>query len=285
MTKAVSHYFPLNYFQTIISPIRSFTNRKYLSVLQQIIVIIFLQALLMMPLSLQLAQVNEVDSTIYFPTVIETIDQEMVTGLQDAYESNEATVIRESDDVYISYLGSSDLDLETVTQPLVFSLGEDYIYIREPDSITFEQSIDSNRLIQQENVDTFISELSRQFTSANRLSIYLTGVINITALVLLNVLGLILGTSFILSFMKKLDQFDIHGFKDAFQVVLNTMGLPTLIAALIGFISSDTALVFTLQGLGFVLMLMISYWKTHFNDAYAERQRIKKNRKDEKEVF
>ena len=285
MTKALSHYFPLNYFQTIISPTRSFTNRKYLSILQQIIVIIFLQALLMMPLSLQLAQVNEVDLTIYFPTVIETMDDEIVTGLQEAYEANESAVIRENDEVYISYIADETIDLESITQPLVFTLGQDNIAIREPDSITFEQAIDVDRMMQQEGVDAFISELSRQFTSANRLSIYLTGVINITMLVLLNVLGLILGTSFILSFMKNLDQFDIHGFKDAFQVVLNTMGLPTLIAAIIGFISSDTALVFTIQGLGFVLMLMLSYWNTHFNDAYAERQRIKKNRKDEKEVF
>lgn len=285
MTDVFSQYFPMNYFKTMLSPVRSFMNRQYLSIFQQIIVIIFLLGVMMMPLSVQLASIETVDLSLYFPTIVERIDDELVAEMKDAYTLEQARVIQNDNSKYISYLGDAQLSAEEITQPLVFSISRDKIYLKEPEHSMFELNAEVDALMQQENAADFISELGRQFTRNNRLSIYLTGVINIALLVLLNMVGLILGTSFILSFMKNLDRFDINGFKSAFQIVLNTIGLPTMIASLFGFIANDATIVLSFQGLAFIIGLMITYWKTHFNEAYVQRQHINKNRNDEKEVF
>ena len=114
--------------------------------------------------------------------------------------------------------------------------------------------------------------MSQQWFWSNRTSIVLTNYIQLSVLIIVSLLFLVLGSSFFLSFMRKNDMYDINSFSEALTIVLNCLGLPTLIAMVIGLISGNPTTMLTVQGLLFVLMLMWVYWKTHFNDTYVQNK-------------
>ncbi len=283
MTQAKMSIFPMNYFQTIVSPTKIFKHRQYLSVFQSIVIIVFLHALLMMPVSLQLATLDQVDLSVYFPTLVEEIDHDFVAELKEAYQSEYTQIIKDEPTFYSAFYVNDSVDTEIINQENYFILTPTQLYIGE--SSDWELLVNNEKLVAAEDAPAFINQLGIAFMQQNRLPIFITSLLNVSLLIFLQLMILIFGTSFILSLMKYTTLFDIQGFKQAFQMVLNSLGLPTLIASGLGLFSVDVSLMLSLQGIFFLLMLSLSYWKTHFNDRYLEK-RLKQNKQmDEKEVF
>ncbi|MBG9982394.1 hypothetical protein HZY86_04640 [Aerococcaceae bacterium DSM 111020] len=283
MTHTNMSLFPINYFQTMVSPTKIFKHRQYLSAFQSTVVMIFLHALLMMPVSLQLATLDQVDLSVYFPTIVAEIDNTIVRELEEAYQSNQTHIIKNESDFYLAFQTDDSVNTNGIEQANYLVITPTELYLGE--SSDWKLSVNNEELVATEDAQTIINQLSFAFMEQNRLPIFVTSLLNISLLVFLHLIMLIFGTSFILSLMKHATQYDIQGFKQAFQIVLNALGLPTVISSSLGLLSLDVTLMLTMQGLFFLLILSLSYWKTHFNDRYTEKQLKRNKRTDEKEVF
>ncbi|EAC9669803.1 DUF1189 domain-containing protein, partial [Listeria monocytogenes] len=78
---------------------------------------------------------------------------------------------------------------------------------------------------------------------------------------------LVIGAAFFLWVTKKSRLSTIGSFKESTNVILNALGVGSLVAMLAGFIGADIILMIGIQSLGMLLMLFLTFLKTRFKTA------------------
>ena len=275
----MAQVFPINYFITAFSAVKSFTHRQYLKHWQKLVVMILLASLMMIPLSFQLGRTTGADLTNYVPEVMDYIDESVVQELNALDNSGtdlmitEEKIIKENDELIICLAPSTEA-AETLLSDRggIIYTSDQTIFGEDSSSLFYQPYTGDKAMNEVEDVESLKTLMSQQWFWSNRTSIVLTNYIQLSVLIIVSLLFLVLGSSFFLSFMRKNDMFDINSFSEALTIVLNCLGLPTLIAMVIGLISGNPTTMSTVQGLLFVLMLMWVYWKTHFNDTYVQNK-------------
>lgn len=273
----MAQVFPINYFITAFSAVKSFTHRQYLKHWQKLVVMILLASLMMIPLSFQLGRTTGADLTNYVPEVMDYIDESVVQELNALDNSGtdlmitEEKIIKENDELIICLAPSTEA-AETLLSDRggIIYTSDQTIFGEDSSSLFYQPYTGDKAMNEVEDVESLKTLMSQQWFWSNRTSIVLTNYIQLSVLIIVSLLFLVLGSSFFLSFMRKNDMYDINSFSEALTIVLNCLGLPTLIAMVIGLISGNPTTMLTVQGLLFVLMLMWVYWKTHFNDTYVQ---------------
>jgi len=91
----MAQVFPINYFITAFSAVKSFTHRQYLKHWQKLVVMILLASLMMIPLSFQLGRTTGADLTNYVPEVMDYIDESVVQELNALDNSGTDLMITE----------------------------------------------------------------------------------------------------------------------------------------------------------------------------------------------
>lgn len=275
----MAQVFPINYFLTAFSAVKSFTHRQYLKHWQKLVVMILLASLMMIPLSFQLGRTTGADLTNYVPEVMDYIDESVVQELNALDNSGtdlmitEEKIIKENDELIICLAPSTEA-AETLLSDRggIIYTSDQTIFGEDSSSLFYQPYTGDKAMNEVEDVESLKTLMSQQWFWSNRTSIVLTNYIQLSVLIIVSLLFLVLGSSFFLSFMRKNDMYDINSFSEALTIVLNCLGLPTLIAMVIGLISGNPTTMLTVQGLLFVLMLMWVYWKTHFNDTYVQNK-------------
>lgn len=275
----MAQVFPINYFITAFSAVKSFTHRQYLKHWQKLVVMILLASLMMIPLSFQLGRTTGADLTNYVPEVMDYIDESVVQELNALDNSGtdlmitEEKIIKENDELIICLAPSTEA-AETLLSDRggIIYTSDQTIFGEDSSSLFYQPYTGDKAMNEVEDVESLKTLMSQQWFWSNRTSIVLTNYIQLSVLIIVSLLFLVLGSSFFLSFMRKNDMYDINSFSEALTIVLNCLGLPTLIAMVIGLISGNPTTMSTVQGLLFVLMLMWVYWKTHFNDTYVQNK-------------
>ena len=74
--------FPLNYVKSIWTPLKAFKNRFELNWLMIIVVILFLNALMVIPVTLNYAEMDSFPLDEYYPTAGKLVDDQVVDKLQ-----------------------------------------------------------------------------------------------------------------------------------------------------------------------------------------------------------
>lgn len=276
----MAQVFPINYFLTAFSAVKSFTHRQYLKHWQKLVVMILLASLMMIPLSFQLGRTTGADLTNYVPEVMDYIDESVVQELNALDNSGtdlmitEEKIIKENDELIICLAPSTEA-AETLLSDRggIIYTSDQTIFGEDSSSLFYQPYTGDKAMNEVEDVESLKTLMSQQWFWSNRTSIVLTNYIQLSVLIIVSLLFLVLGSSFFLSFMRKNDMYDINSFSEALTIVLNCLGLPTLIAMVIGLISGNPTTMLTVQGLLFVLMLMWVYWKTHFNDTYVQKNK------------
>lgn len=276
----MAQVFPINYFITAFSAVKSFTHRQYLKHWQKLVVMILLASLMMIPLSFQLGRTTGADLTNYVPEVMDYIDESVVQELNALDNSGtdlmitEEKIIKENDELIICLAPSTEA-AETLLSDRggIIYTSDQTIFGEDSSSLFYQPYTGDKAMNEVEDVESLKTLMSQQWFWSNRTSIVLTNYIQLSVLIIVSLLFLVLGSSFFLSFMRKNDMYDINSFSEALTIVLNCLGLPTLIAMVIGLISGNPTTMLTVQGLLFVLMLMWVYWKTHFNDTYVQKNK------------
>ncbi len=64
--------------------------------------------------------------------------------------------------------------------------------------------------------------------------------------------------------------------KESVNFISNCMGLPTLIALIIGLIQFDIVVMLMIQSVGLVVMLLLAFYQTRYNDE-AKKFKVKKS--------
>ena len=80
--KLKTDVFPLNYVKNIWSPLKAFKNRFVLTWPMMIVVIIFLNALMVIPVTLNYAEMESFPLDEYYPTAGKLVDDQVVDKLQ-----------------------------------------------------------------------------------------------------------------------------------------------------------------------------------------------------------
>lgn len=271
--------FPLNYVRNSFSPILAFKNRRYLKIWQMVILLLVLTGFLLMPMSYSLGRLNQVSLIDYVPEAVALVTNDFVeeirkipttpSGLDIA---SEQVIMDESENILAFYPDDTS-SLAALNGKTGIILTPTSFQIQETGRPLIQQAYLSNsQLASVNSVEELVSEFSRQWFESNRLSVVLTNFINVWILMLLSSLFLILGSSLFLSFMKLSNLFSIQSYLEALHLCLHAFLIPTLIAMVIGLFSQDPIMMLTLQGIGFVLVLLWIYWKTHFQDHYISKQ-------------
>ena len=109
--------------------------------------------------------------------------------------------------------------------------------------------------------------ISKDWYQQNRVYISLFLVLGASFLFGLNFFIVSLGASLLLYITKRSRLFSFKTFKECYHFILNCLGLPTLIATVLGLFGQTMTTLITVQNILFVLYLVTIFYKTHFRDA------------------
>ena len=264
----MNRIFPLNYFLTIFNATKCFSNRRYLKIWQRIILLLLLTSILLIPISIHLTTMERVYLTDYFPQPIQLIDQEVMNDLQANFGRD--TVIRDDQEGVIKTVETQTISENMLNSDvkLIFATDE-YLIANNATNYTIQPYYDRDQLLAITDVEEFVVQLSADWFQANRLAVMLSNLAYIWLLIVISLILIIVGSTFFIGLMKKNQRFDIHSFDEANQLTFNTLGVPTLLSAMLGILILNPVQILTLHGLFYVLMLIWVYYKTHFNDTYV----------------
>lgn len=259
--------FPLNYFKTALSPISCFANRNYLKIWQFLVLIFLHVGLLLMPISYQIGSMQTADLTQFTPKALQLLDEEVVVALQ----KGESNIIIDSAEgiVAVGQTAEAAPQLLQAQTGVIFMNNGFYIQEAGRSAIVHIDS-EGNFLKEANNVEELVAQMSKRWFTYNRLAVVMTVFINTWLLFSVSFVVLVFGVSGFLSLMRLSPLFSIRNYKEALTMSYNCLGLPSVIAAVTGYLTNDPTAMLTTQGICFVLMLMLVYWKTHFNDKYVQ---------------
>lgn len=255
--------YPFSYFSSLFSPKSMFANRHTMTLWQRLFTTIFLVALLVIPSSLQTASLetypmeNFVEG-IYTPLteqIVEDLHQHVtIENHQLAYTGNGSWEQVTFGDIVST---SSDFSYQFDTQTLTIRKGQD---------ILTQLSYEGLTTADFSNKESLTTDISKSWYQANRTAVGLSITLVSTIILSTNLLFILLGASFFLFLTKKSRFFHFKTFAECYNFSLNCLGLPTILACLIGLFGQPVTTVLTIQNILFVLCLLWVFFKTKFRD-------------------
>ena len=258
--------YPFSYFNSIWGLRKPLSYRFGLNWFQLIFTSIFLISLSMVPIAIQ----NSSQDTYPLETFIDDVYSPLTDSVIMDLASNAQVV-----DGRFAYTGSNPSqpsiqlgDPETSTYPeeLLLNFRADQLVIskqgKELTNIHY-QAITTESFQSKENLTKAIS---KDWYQQNRVYVSLFLVLGSFFLFGLNFFIVALGASLLLYFTKKSRLFSLKTYKECCHFILNCLGLPTLIAMILGLLGQNMTTLITVQNILFVLYLVIIFYKTHFRD-------------------
>ncbi|WP_047980610.1 component of transporter [Ornithinibacillus contaminans] len=265
--------FPLNYFKSITTPTNIFKGRKQLNWFQIVIIFLFLNGLMMIPLSINLAKMDSYPVQETFPNAFELVDESVVTALQEVEFSQGAMIAnqqfyfeRENGVVGGNVSNAEERSALQKENALLFL--ENELVIKEGDNpvtrVMYTEDFSMDGVTSVEGLQTKISE---QWFIQNKSFIVGSLLMSVFILLLVSIVFICLGAAVFVYLTKKGQLSSIKTYKESVNLIVNTIGLSTVIALIIGFIQFDIIVMIMTQTLGFVIMLLIVFAKTRFHDS------------------
>ncbi|HIZ71509.1 MAG TPA: DUF1189 family protein [Candidatus Atopostipes pullistercoris] len=264
--------FPINYFKSVWSPIQAFKNRHQLNWFHLVIVLLFLNGLMTIPVTMNYTKLDSISFERFYPNAVKIIDNTNINALGDIDYQNGEMLFKEpfiSENEFGIMAGGLSLDdKENLLEKDQYILFEpNQLIIKESNmaeaSILYTKDFSLQGFTQAEEV---VNEISRQWFKQNKIFIVMIFSVMISAFLFVIVLFLTLGSAFFLYLTKKSSLSSIKTFKESVNLILNLLTLPTIIAMIFSLFHFDITLMLSIQTLGLVLMLIIVYYKTKLND-------------------
>lgn len=267
-----TNIFPINYFKSVWSPIRAFKNRHQLNGFQLIIVLIFLNGLMTIPVTMNYTKIDSVSLDSFYPNVIKIIDEQNIRHLRELDDQEgeikfDKPFIVEND--YGIMAGGLSLEekkeLQKEKHYILFEQNQFTMKDnnRPEATILYTKDFSLHGLTQAEEV---MNEVQRQWFHQNRVLIVLVFSFMISIFLFIMNIAIVLGSSLFLYLTKRSSVTSIKTYKESVNLILNLLTLPTIVAMLFSLLHFDIALMLSIQTLGLILMLLIVFYKTRFND-------------------
>lgn len=261
--------FPINYFKSIWTPIKAFTNRFKLSWPNMLVVIIFLNALMTIPVTVNFAQMDTFPLEELYPNAANILENEEASELTTATFENGKMQVSESaiydTDSGLLAVGVNAEEIAGAENAVIFE--EDQFVVQEAGAPTTMVPYTENfSLAQAESSEDLMSVLSDQWFVQNQVFVvaFFTLIISVMQLVML--ILTIFGSALFLYFTKNSPITSIRTYKESVNLLLNAISLPTILAMLFGLISFNVITMQMIQVLGLLGMLLFIYFKIQFND-------------------
>lgn len=261
--------YPFTYFSSIIGWRRPFTHRRLLSWFQLLFTSLFLIALSLIPVALQNQGLSNYPLTTFVENAFDPLTDEVMTDIATnvqisdghlTYTGKQATHTSKAGRVILGHQ-----DKLTTSADLTLYFDRDALHIRKDDTdlaIPY-QAVNQASLKDKESLSTAIS---KDWFNQNRPTISLFLILLAGGLMAINFLIVAFGASGFLYLTKRSRLFSFVTLKECYNFILNCLGLPTLLATLLGLLGQNFTTMITTQNILFVLYLVVIFYKTHFRD-------------------
>ncbi|WP_051912453.1 component of transporter [Carnobacterium funditum] len=272
--------FPLTYFKNIWTPRLIFKKRHQLNWFQLLLVLFFLTSILMVPVSLNFLKMETYPIEESYPDTFKLMDESVVVAFQQATSKKGALVtdpglhlakkngvvsITESDSVI-----KEDLKAENA---LIFSENEFYLKNKDVPVSTIRYTKDFTPS-QIKSVEDMKAAISRQWFFQNRTYVIGSLLLLVFSILFVSTILIVLGSAVFLYLTKKNSFSSIKTYKESVNLILNALGLPSLIALISSFIQFDIIVMLTIQSIGLALMILMVFYTTRFNDKVPVKNNI-----------
>ena len=271
--KLKTDVFPLNYVKNIWSPLKAFKNRFVLTWPMMIVVIIFLNALMVIPVTLNYAEMESFPLEEYYPIAAsQLVDDQVLDEIQTVVVNEGQLSIPEPfqvENAYGEVVGGLSLDeIENhISSPNFIAFQENQLIIAEEGlptaTVLYTRDVSFGEMETKEEI---VEEISRQWFNQNRVLIVLIFSFLISKFLLFMLLFLVFGSSFLLYLTKKGSLTTIKTYKESVNLILNSLAVPTFLAMLFGLFYFELYIMVTIQSLGMAAYLFWIWYKVQFND-------------------
>lgn len=274
--------FPLNYFKSIFRPTDMFTGRHQLNWLQIILVFFFLNGLILIPVSLEFAKMDtyEIDET--YPNAFALIDDATVTSLEDATfsqgEMEHAPIFfQEKETGVIGGNLSEEKREQALEMENAVLFQKEGITIKEAgqpiSNIKYTRDFDLSGVTNEKELQAAISN---QWFTQNKAIVVGGLIFAVFNIAFASLLFFVIGASFFIYLTKRGQSSSIRTYKESVNLIVNTLGLATLIAMITGLLGFDVAVIMMTQSTALIFILLAVFYYTHFSDEYVERKQQQK---------
>lgn len=271
--------FPINYFKSIWTPSKIWFNRHDLKWWQMLLVILFLNGLMTVPVTLNYANMTEFPVTDYYPNAMALVDDQVVAEIQQVtFENGEMLigqqVVSESAEGTVAF-GLADDQLETLA-----AMQNGTHFPRESIRLNGSWGANGNGPYTKDFDLTGLDQagvqesLSQQWLDQNRVLVVLI-FSSVISLIFLAMNLFLVGIAALMFYMTKGSPVtSIETYKESINLILNALSLPTLLAMAYGLYNFDVSLMASLQTIGLVTMLLLVMWKTRFRDQTLDKYQL-----------
>lgn len=255
--------YPFSYFSSIFSPKAMFANRKGLTIWQRLFTTLFLVALMVIPSSLQTLTLETYPLENFVEGVYSPLTDQVIDDLRQHVSI---------DNGQLTYTGNATW--EQITFGETFSGHSDFSYqfssrtftIRKGSDILTQLAYDGMSTADFSSKEGLTTAISKKWYQSNRAAVGLSITLVSSLILATNLLFILLGASFFLFLTKKSRLFHFRRFAECYNFSLNCLGLPTILACLIGLFGQPVTTLLTIQNILFVLCLLWVFFKTKFRD-------------------
>ncbi|MFY4504271.1 maltodextrose utilization protein MalA [Ligilactobacillus ruminis] len=265
--------FPANYFASWTSPVKMFTNRKSMKWWQLILVFVFLFALVLTPVPLYYQQKTTVDIGEYMPEVSQMLNDKELQQIaktasysKDEYSFKNSQVLKNEK----GRLMGINLPKKQVNKAKsAVVMCDKFFYLRDR-KVTYKIFYNEKYA---PNEGKLKDQLVKTWYLRNKAAIAFSMMFLVGSMFLMTDVLIILVGSIFLWLARKSPMVTIESFKEAVNVMLNVLGPASLVAFVFGTLHFDLSLMTAVQSAVAIILMLVVYTKTHFNDYYVEKRK------------
>ncbi|MGX7419770.1 DUF1189 domain-containing protein [Carnobacterium gallinarum] len=261
--------FPFNYFNSILTPKSVFKGRHNLNWFQNFVIFIFLNALLMIPVSLYFTNSTNFQLQEIMPNTMRLVTDEFAEKMaKQSFEAgklieNEPFEQKEANGIVGIQLAESAVK-ETKN---VISFEKNHFLIKDETGYSFEVRYSDSFTLKKATTKNALKEaIKQEWFKQNRAFVAFTMMIMTATIIIFSNILVMFIAAFFIWMTKKNALSSIKTYKESFNLVLNAAGLGSFFALLIGLYHFDMTILIGIQSLGLVLMLTAVFAATHFNE-------------------
>lgn len=266
-------YFPISYVTNFLSPRAIFSKRKDFNLWQNLLIIIFLNALIMIPVTIHYASMNSYPISSIIKDALSPITEKTYIALtkgfikDNTYKGKPNKIVDKK--VAILVLPNEKIKKEFIKSKKTHIIldKKEWIFVdKKGRELVSKISVKNKKLVELKNLSEVRSFVNQEYFNSNRASILMFLLVTFTLLIYVGTIVLIgLGTIF-LYLTKKSKLFSINSFSECFGLMVNCLGSPTIAAVIFSIFIQNPVIVMNVQVFGTILMLTLVFYKTHFRD-------------------
>lgn len=266
--------FPLNYIKNSMRPETVFTGRKSLKLTQILVIFIFLTSLLLIPVTLNVAKNPNISLETLMPDAFSQLDKRTMTAIKEADISegklNETAHTFLNEDKTVGF-NLTKKEMDNLSSGISFN--QTGMSLKDKSGYTFDVAYSKSfSLATSQTLDEFKNSISQEWLTQNKGFVALTLIMMSAGMIFMSELMLVIGGAFFIWVTRFNEASSIKTFRESVTLILNAMGLSSVLAMVVGLIKFDMTIVLSIQSLGLVVMLLAVFVKTRFNEDQTLRK-------------